>query len=167
MFKINFYNYNSNPRNPKLKPKIFQKRYLSGSYDLELPDDIESGIVEFLLKTSVIYGDRIDYDWNTIENQEDPKEEDLILNLYYLELVDKIIKEYLKTNTNKLEFKRIIEEKSSFDNMEFSYLFRSIFSFIEIEYNNYKIQTKYQIFLKTATNESIISLMGYKIKQKD
>lgn len=88
---IRLYKYSKPPRNPSLKPNIFQEKYLVRDYERDLPDNLRDGIIKFTMNMNLAFGDSIDYDWERPEchdmrNSDNVLIEDLLIDSVMMDL---------------------------------------------------------------------------------
>jgi hypothetical protein len=83
---IELYEYNHFPKNPKIKPNFFKKKYFRQKYEICESDDLKSGINSFILQMNLIFGNECHFDYNDARFDINRKN------------TDKIVKEYCDQN---------------------------------------------------------------------
>lgn len=90
---IRLYKYSKPPRNPSIKPNIFQEKYLVRDYERGLPDSLRDGIIRFTMNMNLAFGDSMNYDWERPEchdmrNKDNELIEDLLIDGVMMNLRD-------------------------------------------------------------------------------
>lgn len=90
---VRLYKYSKPPRNPSIKPNIFQEKYLVRDYERGLPDSLRDGIIRFTMNMNLAFGDSMNYDWERPEchdmrNKDNELIEDLLIDGVMMNLRD-------------------------------------------------------------------------------
>lgn len=84
---IRLFKYPRPPRNPSIKPNIFQKKYQVRNYEKDLPGNLRDGIVRFIMNMNLTFGETFDYDWDRPECHDMRNKDNELVNCLFMDHV--------------------------------------------------------------------------------
>ncbi len=139
---IRIYKYSKPPRNPSLRPNIFQEKYHVRDYERDLPGNLRDGIIKFTMNMNLAFGCPMDYDWDRPEchdmrNRDNELIEDMLIDGVMLDL-----RGYLHGIGEELW-------KDEFSQNNERFYYKTYFAETEMEYEQTEIVSRNQISISS------------------
>ena len=158
---IELYEYNHFPKNPKIKPNFFNKKYFRKKYEICESDDLKSGINSFILQMNLIFGNEYHFDRNAHFNRNAQfgitiKNTDRIVNEYCVQNILNPRLDILKNMVHKpVAIKILKNNKEDFCNL---------FAILSLDYKGLFFESKWQIIQRVGDilKDPMLMMLNYK-----